>query len=57
MIYLGDNMNMKNSLCLIGIGIAGTILYQQIQNGNFRKWVREMNRAKTKMIEDMEDMM
>ena len=50
-------MNMKNSLCLIGIGVAGTILYQQIQNGNFRKWVREMNRAKTKMIEDMEDMM
>ena len=50
-------MNMKNSLCLIGIGIVGTILYQQIQNGNFRKWVREMNRAKTKMIEDMEDMM
>ena len=48
---------MKNSLCLIGLGIGGTILYQQIQNGNFRKWVREMNRTKTKMLEDMEDMM
>ena len=48
---------MKSSICLIGIGIVGTILYQQIQNGNLRKWVREMNRAKTKMIEDMEDMM
>ena len=50
-------MNMKNSLCLIGIGIVGTILYQQIKNGNFRNMVREMNRAKTKMIEDMENMM
>ena len=50
-------MNMKSSLCLIGLGIGGTILYQQIKNGNFRKLVREMNRTKTKMIEDMEDMM
>jgi len=48
---------MKSSLCLIGLGIGGTILYQQIKNGNFRKLVREMNRTKTKMIEDMEDMM
>ena len=57
MIYLGDYMNMKNSLFLIGMGIVGTIMYQQIKNGNFRKMVREMNRAKTKMIEDMENMM
>ena len=56
-IYLGDIMNMKNSLCLIGVGIVGTIMYQQIKNGNLRKWVREMNRTKTKMIEDMENMM
>ena len=57
MIYLGDYMNMKNSLWLIGMGVLGTILYQQIQNGNFRKWVRKMNQTKTKMIEDMENMM
>ena len=57
MIYVGDYMNMKNSLFLIGMGVVGTILYQQIKNGNFRKMVREMNRAKTKMIEDMENMM
>lgn len=50
-------MNMKNSLCLIGLGIGGTILYQQIQNGNLRKVVREMNRSKTKMLQDLEDMM
>jgi len=50
-------MKMKNSICLIGLGVGGTILYQQIKNGNFRKWVREMNRSKTKMLEDMEEVM
>lgn len=50
-------MKMKNSLYLIGLGVGGTILYQQIRNGNFRKVVRQMNRSKTKMLEDLEDMM
>ena len=50
-------MKMRTSLYLIGLGVGGTILYQQIKNGNFRKMVREMNRAKTKMLEDMEDML
>lgn len=42
---------------MIGLGIGGTLLYQQIKNGNFRKMIREMNRSKTKMLEDLEDMM
>ena len=50
-------LKLKNALCMVGLGIGGTLLYQQIKNGNFRKMVREMNRTKTKMIEDMEDMM
>ena len=50
-------MKMKDSLWLIGLGIGGTLLYQQIRNGNLRKVVREMNRSKTKMLEDLEDMM
>ena len=50
-------MKLKNSLYLIGLGIGGTILYQQVKNGNLRKVVREMNRTKTKMLEDLEDMM
>lgn len=50
-------MKMKNSLYLIGLGIGGTILYQQIKNGNLREIVRKMNRSKTKMLEDLEDMM
>lgn len=50
-------MKMKNSLCLIGLGVGGTLLYQQIKNGNLRRLVRQMNRSKTKMLEDLEDMM
>ena len=50
-------MNMKRDLFLIGLGIGGTVMYQQIQNGNFRKMIRQMNRKKTQMLEDLEDMM
>ena len=50
-------LKLRNSIYMIGIGIGGTLLYQQIKNGNFRKMIREMNRTKTKMIEDLEDMM
>lgn len=50
-------MKMKGALCLIGLGVGGTLLYQNIKNGNIRRWTREMNRAKTEMLEDLEDMM
>ena len=50
-------MKIKSSLCLIGLGIGGTILYQQLKNGNLRRVVRQMNRSKTKMLEDLEAMM
>ena len=50
-------METKTATCLIGIGIGGTLLYQQVKSGNFRKMVRKINRAKTKMIENIEDMM
>ncbi len=50
-------MKIRNSLYMIGLGVAGTLLYQEIKNGNLRKVVREMNRSKTKMLEDLEDMM
>lgn len=50
-------MKIKNSLYLIGLGVGGTLLYQQLKSGNLRKIVRNMNRSKTKMLEDLEDMM
>lgn len=50
-------MKMKNSMYLIGLGIGATLLYQQVKNGNLRKIVRKMNSSKTKMLEDLEDML
>ena len=50
-------MKNKNALYLIGLGIGGTLLYQNVKNGNLRRWTRQMNQAKTQMIEDLEDMM
>ena len=50
-------MKNKNALYLIGLGIGSTLLYQNVRNGNLKRWTREMNRTKTKMIEDLEDMM
>ena len=50
-------MKKKGAIYLIGLGIGGTLLYQNIKNGNVRRWTREMNRAKTEMLEDLEDMM
>lgn len=48
---------MKNSLYLIGLGVGGTLLYQQVKSGNFRKMIHSMNKKKTKMIEELEDML
>lgn len=50
-------MKMKNSIYLVGLGIGATILYQQIKNGNLRKVIRKMNSSKTKMLEDLEDIL
>lgn len=50
-------MKARNSLLLVGLGIGGTLLYQQVKNGNFRDMVRKMNRSKTQMLEDLEDLM
>lgn len=52
-----NNMKMRNALCLIGLGVGGTILYQELRSGNLKKAVKQMNRKKTKMLEDLEDMM
>ena len=50
-------MKSKNAIYLIGLGVGRTLLYQNIKNGNIKRWTREMNRAKTQMIDDLEDMM
>ncbi len=49
-------MSFKNSLYMFMLGVMGTLLYQGLKSGDLRKMVREMNRSKTKFIEDMEDL-
>ena len=50
-------MKTKNAIYHIGLGFGSTLLYQNIKNGNVKRWTREMNRAKTQIIDDLEDMM
>lgn len=50
-------MKTKGAICLIGLGIGGTLLYQNIKNGNLKKLTRKINQSKIQMIEDLEDMM
>ena len=49
-------MKMRNSAMLVAMGVGGTLLYQQVKNGNMKKWVRKMNSAKTKAVNDLENM-
>ena len=41
----------------IGIGVGGAALYHNVKNGNMKKLVRKMNSAKTKAVEELENMM
>ncbi len=54
-------MNIKKSMALIAMGVGGTLLYQQIKNGNVRKCIKDMERfAKescNEMYDNLEDMM
>ena len=48
---------MGMALMGIGMGVGSAALYHNIKNGNMKKWVRKMNSAKTKAIDDLENMM
>ena len=48
---------MGNLVMGMGIGVGSAALYKNLKNGNMKKWVRKMNSAKTKAIDDLEDMM
>ena len=54
-------MCIKKNMILIAMGIGGTLLYQQIRNGNARKYISNMERFAKKtyddMCDDLEDMM
>lgn len=54
-------MCIKKNMVLIAMGIGGTLLYQQIRNGNAKKCIKDMEHMMKKacddMEEDLEDMM
>ena len=52
-------MKSKAGMALLGmgIGVGSATLYQNLKNGNIKKMVRKMNSAKTKAIDDLENMM
>lgn len=50
-------MNMKKNMTLIMMGVGGTLLYQQIRNGNARKYIKDMEKMLRESYDDLEDMM
>ena len=57
-ILRSDNiMNMKKSMTLVLMGVGGTLLYQQIRNGNAKKCIKDMEKMLKKEFNDLEDMM
>lgn len=46
-------MRMRNSLLLIGLGVGGTLLYQQTKNGNLQKMLCRMKNKEAKMVKEM----
>ena len=50
-------MNMKKNMALILMGVGGTLLYQQIRNGNAKKYIKDMENMLKNEFDDLEDMM
>lgn len=50
-------MEMKKCITLIAMGVGGTLLYQQVMNGNLKKMMQDMKKITMKTCDDLEDMM
>lgn len=50
-------MEMKKSVALVAMGVGGTLLYQQVKNGNMKRYFKDMKRTMKKTYDDLEDMM
>lgn len=51
------SMRMRNSIALVAMGVGGTLLYQQVKNGNAKRCLRDIKKVTKKTYEDLEDMM
>lgn len=47
---------MRDTVTLIAMGVGGTLLYQQVKNGNVKRYFRDMKRITRKAYDDLEDM-
>ena len=50
-------MKMKDCITLVAMGIGGTLLYQNIRNGNMKKMMDKVKIETKKTMDDLEDMM
>ena len=42
-------MKVKSALCFIMIGVGGTIMYQQLKNGELKNTLKKMDKTKMKI--------
>lgn len=50
-------MNIKKGMTLVFMGVGGTLLYQQVRNGNAKKYIKNVEKKLKKEFDDLEDMM
>lgn len=50
-------MKMRDGAMFVAMGVGGTLLYQQMKNGNMKKMIKDVKRVSKKTIDDLEDMM
>lgn len=50
-------MRVRDGAALVAMGVGGTLLYQQVKNGNMKKMIRDVKRVSKKTMNDLEDMM
>ena len=50
-------MKIKDSMMLIAMGIGGTLIYQNMRNGNLKKIMNKMKCEAKQTMDDLEDMM
>ncbi len=48
---------MKKSIALVAMGVGGTLIYQNIRNGNMKKMMNKVKIETKKTMDDLEDMM
>lgn len=50
-------MKMKSCMCSLITGAMMVFLYEQIRNGNMKKWISKCKNMEIEMVEDLENMM